>query len=71
MQQVKATVKAGFWTVMRVSWMTSPISIAIAQKFIPPDAWVPFFNLIAFVVGTYINAITKKRRRVAKDAKRE
>jgi len=59
---VRATVRVGFWKVMRVSWITSPICLAFAQKFLPEHAWVPFFNLVSFVIGTYINTITKKKR---------
>jgi len=47
---------------MKVSWITSPLSLAFAQQFLPQETWVPFFNLIAFVIGTYINTITKKKR---------
>jgi len=60
--QVRATVEAGFFPVMKVSWCTSPIALIIAQKFLPPHAWVPFFNMVAFVIGTYNNASTKKKR---------
>ncbi|KOS20829.1 PXMP2/4 family protein 3 [Escovopsis weberi] len=63
--QVRATVKVGFWRVMRVSWLTSPICLAFAQQFLPDELWVPFFNLVAFVIGTYINTITKKKRLAA------
>jgi len=63
--QVRATVRAGFWPVMRVSWITSPICLAFAQKFLPQETWVPFFNLVAFIIGTYINAKTKKKRLAA------
>lgn len=63
--QVKATVKVGFWKVMKVSWVVSPISLAFAQKFLPDTLWVPFFNVIGFVIGTYINTATKKKRLAA------
>lgn len=63
--QVKATVKAGFWPVMKVSWIVSPISLAFAQQFLPENTWVPFFNIIGFIIGTYINAHTKKKRLAA------
>jgi hypothetical protein len=63
--QVRATVKAGFWPVMRVSWITSPICLAFAQKFLPQETWVPFFNIVGFVIGTYINSHTKKKRLAA------
>ena len=60
--QVRATIRAGFLPVMKVSWITSPLALAFAQKFLPEHTWVPFFNIIAFVIGTYINAHTKKKR---------
>ena len=63
--QVRATVRSGFMPVMKVSWITSPIALAFAQKFLPEQTWVPFFNIIAFVIGTYINAHTKKKRLTA------
>lgn len=63
--QVRATVRVGFWKVMRVSWITSPICLAFAQKFLPENTWVPFFNLVSFVIGTYVNTITKRKRLAA------
>lgn len=50
---------------MRVSWITSPIALAFAQQFLPEETWVPFFNIVAFAIGTYINAHTKKKRLAA------
>lgn len=38
--------------MMKISWVSSPIALAIAQKYLAPEAWVPFFNLIAFTFGT-------------------
>ena len=60
--QIRATVRAGFMPVMKVTWITSPIALAFAQKFLPEYAWVPFFNFIAFIIGTWINSQTKKKR---------
>ncbi|KAK5137258.1 hypothetical protein LTR08_000228 [Meristemomyces frigidus] len=60
--QIRATVRAGFMPVMKVSWITSPIALAFAQAFLPHETWVPFFNIIGFFIGTYINAHTKKKR---------
>lgn len=63
--QVHATWKAGFWPVMKVSWVTSPVCLAFAQKFLPEHTWVPFFNIVAFLIGTYVNTTTKKKRLAA------
>ncbi|KAI9375611.1 hypothetical protein BJX61DRAFT_102564 [Aspergillus egyptiacus] len=60
--QVRATVKAGFMPVMKVSWITSPLALAFAQKFLPEHTWVPFFNIVGFFIGTYVNTHTKKKR---------
>lgn len=65
LHQVHATWKAGFMPVMKVSWATSPICLAFAQKFLPEHTWVPFFNLVGFIIGTYINSVTKKKRLAA------
>lgn len=62
LHQVRATVRAGFMPVMKVSWISSPIALAFAQKFLPEQAWVPFFNVVGFVIGTYVNTHTKKKR---------
>ena len=60
--QIRATIRAGFMPVMKVSWIVSPLSLAFAQKFLPEQTWVPFFNIVAFVIGTWINSQTKKKR---------
>lgn len=63
--QVRATVRVGFMKVMKVSWITSPICLAFAQQFLPEQTWMPFFNVVAFIIGTYINTMTKKKRLAA------
>jgi hypothetical protein len=63
--QLHATWRAGFMPVMKVSWISSPLALAFAQQFLPEHTWVPFFNMIAFVIGTYVNSITKKKRLAA------
>lgn len=68
--QVRATVSAGFLPVMKMSWLVSPVSLAFAQQFLPPETWVPFFNAVAFFLGTYINTITKRKRLAALRKKR-
>ena len=60
--QIKAAFKSGYLPMMKTSWMLSPVSMAVAQKFLPPTVWVPFFNLVAFTFGTYVNTTIKKAR---------
>jgi len=65
LDEVIKTVKAGFFQVIRVSWVVSPLSMTIAQKFIPVELWVPFFNAIQFILGTYFNMRVKQLRLAA------
>jgi peroxisomal membrane protein 2 len=62
LRQVFAAWKVGFLPVVKASWLTSPITLAVAQAFIPEHAWVPFFSVFAFFLGTYNNMVVKKRR---------
>jgi hypothetical protein len=63
--EVMRTVQAGFFSVIRVSWVVSPLSMTVAQNFLPVELWVPFFNFIQFVLGTYFNARVKQLRMAA------
>jgi len=65
LDEVIKTVKAGFFSVVRVSWVVSPLSMTIAQYFIPVELWVPFFNAVQFVVGTYFNMRVKQLKLAA------
>jgi len=70
--QAIAFLRANFWRIMRMTWVVSPLSMAIAQKFLDPSLWVPFFNLVAFVFGTYMNVQGKRRQaRLAAQARKE
>jgi hypothetical protein len=41
-----------------------------AQAFLPQDLWVPFFNAVAFCLGTLFNVIAK-RKAMIKDRREE
>jgi len=69
LDEVIRTVKGGFFSVIRVSWIVSPMSMTIAQQFIPVELWVPFFNIIQFALGTVFNIKMKKMKLAA--AKKE
>ncbi|OCH95834.1 hypothetical protein OBBRIDRAFT_788041 [Obba rivulosa] len=69
---VVRTVKGGFLRVLRVTIMTQPVVIVFAQRFLAPELWVPFFNLVQFAVGTYTNIKLKKLRSQSEEkAKKE
>lgn len=62
LEEVVQTVKTGFFSVIRITWVVSPLSLTIAQGFIPVELWVPFFNAVQFVLGTFFNMHMKKLR---------
>lgn len=59
-QQVKAAVKANFFKVLRITWLVTPATLLTAQRFVPADLWVPYFNLVQFVLGTLSNMKAKQ-----------
>ncbi|KAL1748562.1 hypothetical protein HDZ31DRAFT_29343 [Schizophyllum fasciatum] len=65
LEDVVRTVKTGFFSVIRITWVVSPLSLSIAQGFIPVELWVPFFNAVQFVLGTFFNMLMKKLRAAA------
>jgi len=71
--EVIRTVKGGFFSVIRVHWVVSPLSMVIAQQFIPVELWAPFFNIVQFTVGTIFNIKGKRLRLAAakKEAERK
>ncbi|KAJ3043676.1 hypothetical protein HDV00_004449 [Rhizophlyctis rosea] len=46
--------------VMKMTWTVFPIVQAIAFKYLSQLLWLPFFNLVSFLFGTYINIRTKR-----------
>ncbi|KAG6819497.1 hypothetical protein H0H93_011311 [Arthromyces matolae] len=63
------TVKAGFFSVLRVSWVVSPVTMVFAQKFVPLELWVPFFSTVQFALGTFFNTRVKQQLRIADEKK--
>ncbi|KAF7320298.1 Peroxisomal membrane protein PMP22 [Mycena kentingensis (nom. inval.)] len=69
--EIVKTVKAGFLSVIRIQWVTSPVALFVAQKFVPVELWVPFFNGLSFLLGTYFNYRVKSLRLAAAKKERE
>ncbi|KAI8981264.1 hypothetical protein BD414DRAFT_523585 [Trametes punicea] len=67
---VAKTVKAGFGKVIRITWMTAPVYMVLAQRFLPAELWAPFFNFMQFLIGTVLSTKIKKMRLEA-DKKKE
>lgn len=59
--EIKKRVRASLFSVLKSQWITSPLLIAFAQKFVPQIAWTPMFSFFAFLMGTYHNVLVRKR----------
>lgn len=51
---VAKTLKAGFFKALQVTWMTLPLTMVIAQRYLAPELWVPFINLVQFCTGVSV-----------------
>ncbi|PWN21390.1 hypothetical protein BCV69DRAFT_282115 [Microstroma glucosiphilum] len=61
-EKIMAVVKAGIWKMLQISWATSPLAIAFAQNYLPPELWEPFFTVIRFFLSTAFNTMAKKKQ---------
>jgi hypothetical protein len=41
-----------------------------AQTFLPQELWVPFFNAVAFCLGTIFNVIAKRKTMIRTEGKK-
>ncbi|WLF78557.1 hypothetical protein PVL30_002297 [Lodderomyces elongisporus] len=60
---VKAGLRKGYLPVLKSSLVTSFFALIVAQKFVKPELWVVFFNLVYFVLGTYQNTKLKMQQK--------
>jgi len=60
--QIEGVVRSKFMGLLKITWATSPLAIVVAQRFLSPELWVPFFNLVSFSVGTFVNTVVKKNK---------
>lgn len=59
---IKNGLKKSYLPILKSSLVTSTCTLIIAQKFIQPELWVVFFNLVFFVLGTMQNTKVKKQQ---------
>ncbi|KAH9469642.1 hypothetical protein MJO28_004498 [Puccinia striiformis f. sp. tritici] len=55
----------------KMSIIVGTLSTILANKFLSKELWVPFFNLVGFVLGTYVNFLNKKKRRGPSNDKKD
>jgi len=60
--EVLQVLRATLFPVMKLTWSISTACMLFAQKFLSPELWVPFFNLVGVSMGTYLNVQAKKRQ---------
>ena len=48
--RISLAVRANFMKVMRLTWCSSPITIALAQNYLPPEVWGAYDKSISCVI---------------------
>jgi len=51
----RAYIQANFWPITLITWKAFPLIQLFALRFLPAPLWTPFFNLIGFLFGIYVN----------------
>ncbi|VEU21521.1 DEKNAAC102511 [Brettanomyces naardenensis] len=57
--RIKSGLQKSLLPVIKSSWISSPIFMAFAQRFLEPNQWAIFFAFCYFVLGTYNNVTVK------------
>ncbi|ODV98218.1 hypothetical protein PACTADRAFT_48016 [Pachysolen tannophilus NRRL Y-2460] len=60
---INIALKKSLLSVLKSSWIISPLAILIAQNYLDTEMWVVFFNFVYFVLGTYQNTMVKLKRK--------
>jgi len=70
LSQIETALKAGFLRTYKVSSVVTPLCMLFAQAFLPQELWVPFFNTVAFCLGTTFNVIAKRKAEALRTEKK-
>lgn len=69
LSRAAATIRLGLQTslltVMKTSWIVSPLTLVVSQVYIPQELWAVFNNCVFFVLGTAQNTFLKLNNRKA------
>jgi peroxisomal membrane protein 2 len=58
-KQAIFTTNTRLYSVLKTSWKVFPMAQFIAFRNLPPELLSPFFNIVAFLFGTYFNILAK------------
>ncbi|GMG24819.1 unnamed protein product [Ambrosiozyma monospora] len=68
---IKNSLYNSLFSVIKSSWISGPIFMFIAQKFLEPNLWTVFFSVCYFVLGTYNNAQVKMKAKLSSKDKKD
>ncbi|KAJ3021971.1 hypothetical protein HKX48_007349 [Thoreauomyces humboldtii] len=63
---VLTTLRTRLVPMLKMTWVIFPAVQIFAIKYLDQELWVPFFNLVSFVFGTYINVMGKRAKALKK-----
>jgi len=50
----------GLLPSLKKLWQVYPAAQFVAYRYLPPALWLPFFQVFGFVMGTYLNVLTRR-----------
>jgi hypothetical protein len=56
-----AYVLENTWSANKITWAVFPPIQLFAIRFLPPQLWTPFFNLVGFIFGVYVNVAASRK----------
>ena len=54
LESIRAVVKfvqMQLFGLLKIAWVSQPLSLLFAQKYLSVETWVPFFSLMSFFLG--------------------
>ncbi|GJE87622.1 Mpv17/PMP22 family protein [Phanerochaete sordida] len=76
-REIMDFVKPRFMGIIKISMVSTPFGMLVAQYCLPPELWVPWFNGITFCIGTTLSVMIKRgavkqhRDQLKKDEKKD
>ncbi|KAJ1990276.1 hypothetical protein H4R33_001780 [Dimargaris cristalligena] len=67
--QLVTVVRQQLLRLQKISWALFPLVQLIANRYLRPPLWVPFFNVVGFVFGLYINTRAKLQAQRARKSR--
>lgn len=67
---IKNALRTSLLSVIKSSWMTTPIVLTVCQSYLDPEYWVVFQTFVYFILGTGQNTFLKLKNKKEQELKK-